>query len=524
MAEENPVEEVVINGKPRPKGAQVFKPQISITLKKVIGRKLAGTVSPDNPKEIAASERFKESAREIDLSPYFGEGCQVSVQRSTRAPAGMWSVTLVDRMVPDQYESLYGLIEPMDIVEIRMARDVSPYAGQLPLSMPLMMRGFVSKIRRTTVMTQRGPRRAVVMSGQDYGKILQMMRVEYRFGQVIGQNLLTALKLAVNYGVDSQPYADAGEFIVEIIDKVINTGDGTGFLATMRDNAAPGVASPVQDIAVLASPGNGEVTPFGAQDWSGGSIYDLLRTFGDVGAWNELYIEDREEGPYLIYRPTPFRDLEGEYIQKISGENLPPTVDIFGDQIVNLEMERSDENVANAFYVNAPRYDLVDGTLLKAAELVADDPSGYVLLDYANSTPKLYGFRVMEDTTNQGRRTDGQPEAEYEAGNQAGIGLTTIRREVLIRNNRDNVVLESGGIQMRGDERVQHGSYLRVSIGGDFTMNVYAHTVTHSFAFGGNYMTAVDWDRGDGFVQRLKRERTAGGPYLSELKLGGAYG
>lgn len=508
------------------RAVQTYQPQISVVLKKNIGRSTVGD-------EIGVSERYRGAAREIDLTPYLGEDGQVTVSKSVREPAGLFSISFPDRMHAEQSESLYGLIEPMDVIEIRMARDVSLYAGLYERSMPIMMRGFVSNVRRSQVMTGRGPQRTVTVSGQDYGKVLQMMRVEYRFGAVLGQTLLTALKLAINYGVDAAGFDDAADFIDEVMSKVINDGtpDAPGFLAQMRDAASAGLASPVQNIGVIATRGNGAVQPFGAQDWNGGTIYDLLSTFGDVGAFNELFIEDREDGtwgpagPYLIYRPTPFRNLKGERIQPSGDDGDPETIVMLDEDLIALDIGRGDENVANCFYVNAPRYDLVQGQILKAAALQSDDPSSYVLLDSTNASPKLYGLRVVEASTQQGLRTDGRPEASYETGNAAGIGMVTEKRRILIANNRDNVVLEAGSMQLKGDENVRAGKYIRLSRGGiDFAANYYAHRVTQTFSMRGRFISQAEVDRGTGFAERLQRNRGVNSPYLSEMTVRGTYG
>lgn len=512
------------------RGIVSYQPKVSVVLKKTIGRKTVGAAGGEG---IAAAQRFKGAERELDLTPYLGQGGSVVVRRSTREPAGMWSVTLADEINQDTLDSLYGLVEPMDVVEIRMARDTSLYAGEYERSMPIMMYGFVTRVQRNQVMTERGPQRQVTISGQDYGKVLQMMRVEYRFGYIIGQNLITALKLAVNYGVEAQAYEDAAEFIIEIMDKVINTGSSRspGFLSLLRETAAPGLSSPVQNIGVIATKGNGAVLPFGAQDWSGGAIYDLLKMFGDVGPWNEMFIEDREAlgdapaGPYLIYRPTPFRNLKGEPIQ--ASEAAVDLVAIADSDLVSLDSVRSDEGVANAFYVNAPRYDLVQGQILKAQELVNEQPDDYVLQNkdlYPNALPQLYGLRVMEATTNQGMRTDGQPEAAYDEGNAAGVGLTAEKRRVLIANNKDNVVFESGSMRLKGLEAIRPGVYVRLTRGGsDFSADHYAYDVAHEYSPFVGYFTTVNYDRGTGFVERIQREGGANSPYLSEMTKRGNY-
>jgi hypothetical protein len=128
---------------------QVFSPQISVILRKNIGRAtVAGT--------IAASQRFQGTARTLDLTPYLGETGAVVVSKNVRDAMGTWSVTLADDLAPGQLESLYGVIEPMDVVEIRMARDagVDVYHGvKVYLGLDTEQRLDVQLISNTNIAT-----------------------------------------------------------------------------------------------------------------------------------------------------------------------------------------------------------------------------------------------------------------------------------------------------------------------------------------------------------------------------------
>lgn len=515
--EETEVSELVVTAaKPKvsPPGVGVFQPQVSILLKKNIGRATAGD-------DIAASERFKGSKREIDLTPYLGEGGAVSVSRSVREPAGMFSITLVDRMEPEASDSLYGLFEPMDVVHIRMARSVADYAGKVELNMPLIMRGFITSIRRDQVITEEGPRRAVVITGQDYGKILQIMRIVYHMGMPIGVNLISAFKLTASYNVEAKLFDDAAEFVEEIVEKIV-----LPFLKDMRSEATEegvGDSSPVEDILVEATYGaNGSVSPFGANQWDGGTIYDLLAYFGDVGPWNELFIEDREDAPYLVYRPTPFRNLKGELIQDAAVE--PLTVDVNDVELMAYSIERTDAAVGNYYWVEAPRYTLPSGVLLRLTALDGGMPPSPYLKDYRNSAPEFYGTRMVETTSQQGIRTDGLPEAEHDESNDEGVKLLADKRRVLIENNRDNVVFEQGTMQLRGNERIKAGCYVRLTRTGGLVANHYAYQVNHDFVWGGAFTTSIVFERGTGFVERIQREGGKESPYLAELNPRGTYG
>jgi len=79
-----------------------------------------------------------------------------------------------------------------------------------------------------------------------------------------------------------------------------------------------------------------------------------------------------------------------------------------------------------------------------------------------------------------------------------------------------------GTITLKGNEALRPGSYLITDRGG-FEASHYAYEMTHQFVVGGSFITMAAYDRGTGFIERLKR----GAPnsaYMAEMTIGGAYG
>ena len=476
---------------------QSFRPQIRLTLKKNLTRTAVAGGVP-------ASARFTGSKRVFDLTPYLGQGDQVSFTRTVRGGAGTFSLTFIDKPDTDQAESLYGLFEPMDVIEIAMAR--SPTSATLPV----VFRGFVSDIGRNLAMTDTGPRRTVTITGEDYGKILEIIRVYYYANLVIGSDLLSALKLFINYGVGADTYKTPVAFFQDIHDKVI-----APFLTTLRGGSA---SSPVQDLQLDATATGGSIAPFGVNEWEGGTILDLLRTFGDVGPWNELFVEDRDDGPWLVYRPVPFRRADGTAVQADASR----TVTVSDEALISFNVGRSDRDVANFYWVEAPRLTLLDGTALQADALNQPNPAPF-LKDYPNASPDFYGVRPMIVTSNQGLRVDGQALDTVAKGKATDLALLDERRRVLIESNKDAIVFEQGGLQLRGDETIRHGCYLRLNRGGKFSSDHYAHTVTQTFTWGVSFQTDVQFDRGTGFIARAQRGDGPSSPYYAEVSAGGVY-
>lgn len=142
------VDEVVVSpaaAPDAPAGTRVYRPQISILLHKVVNR--TATVAEG----VNVADRIKATeGGSIELARYLGDGSTVTVRRTCRGQdTGMFSITFPDQMNASQMDSVYGLVEPMDAVEIRMARRI---AGGEAAKLPIVLRGFVSEVTRSEAM------------------------------------------------------------------------------------------------------------------------------------------------------------------------------------------------------------------------------------------------------------------------------------------------------------------------------------------------------------------------------------
>lgn len=444
-----------------------------------------------------ASVRTKSAGTEIDLTPLLGEFGMVRTSKSIRADMGGFSITLTDRMHNKAkgafQDSVYGLAEPMDMIEIRMAS--RPHEHQV---LPIVMRGFVSRIVRSQSMGEDGrPVRSVTITGSDYGKLLNQMRIWYNKNYLLGQDVLTSFTLASNYGIEFT-LMPSSRFVGEILEKIVNKQvDKLWLHSALRDAPHINLDATVKD---------GTVGPFGIQPFEG-TIWNMLRTHSD-GVWNELFIEDREGGVSLVYRPIPYKDLDGRLIQAKRGAVEPGTAVITKSDIKRMDVMRSDDRVANYFWVNAPHVQLIQSGTLRVDALQGAN-SSYYITDHANVDPELYGLRMMEVDTEQ-FPTDAKnrdvPITDW--ANQ--------RRADLIAMNHDNVVWEEGVITMRGNEQARAGTYLEIHDGA-LHSSYYVSQVDQTFRPFHEFITDVHVERGTGFIER---NRAAQSPYLAERRDG----
>ena len=95
---------------------KVYHPQIEIKLTKLITR--------SKRSEGVGLAQSRYQAAVFDLTKFLCQTSQVVISKSVREPTGAFSISIPDRPEQKLSESIYGLIEPMDLVEIRMARTI----------------------------------------------------------------------------------------------------------------------------------------------------------------------------------------------------------------------------------------------------------------------------------------------------------------------------------------------------------------------------------------------------------------
>ena len=486
-------------------------PRLTVRLYKTIGR---ATVDG----QTAVSVRYEGKSPFIDLTPFLGDASSVRTTKSVREPAGGFSITISDQ--PQQtglsLESISGLVEPMDLVEIRMWSGVGP----APLVYPIIMRGFVSDIQRSQAVDEAGrPQRSVTITGQDYGKIWQTFQVIYLAAYAERKALLTNFNLWDLFGDKAVNAKASGQFVREMIEKVINP-HLDGFMpqyTPLPRQLTTGDSISVKHGVVNSSYQNSE-----------GSIYDILKFHGDVGVWNELYTEDREDGVHVVYRAIPALHItapEGKS-RKIQDDAPDPVyVEVPDSEVSSIATGRGDSNVANFYWVGNARFDLIDEMQRKLASIPAGDDR-VSLKEYPNTAVKYYGVRMMRAETQQGATeiknlTTGQttdPQADRSVKQEAWIDK---RRRLMMEMNRDNVVFERGTVRMKGGpmradgvEAMKAGDYALFKMG-QTTFEAYVVQIEHEFVPMQRYGTTLTFERGTGFVERASTVATLS-PWLAE--------
>lgn len=496
---------------------QQSSPVLSVRLFKTISR-----TTIDG--KTAVSTRYQGKDESIDLLPFMQPGSSVRTSKSVREPAGGFVLTFADQ--PQKsigsasvvLESVYGLVEPMDVVEIRAWGGV----GERPTELPIVMRGFVSEVQRQQAVGEGGiPQRQVVVSGQDYGKIWQTFQVIYLASYAEGKALLTSFNMWDLYGIKVRTTMPASEFVRRMMKEIINPHIA-GFMP--KNSSMPKEIKSDESISVK----HGVVNNSYQQQQ--GAIYDILRFHGDVGYWNELYTEDRNNGVYCVYRASPALKFASTKAanRKIQDDSPDPIYVPVRDEVVqSISTSRSDASVANFYWVNNSKFDLIDDVQRKLSA-ISSNSSSVSLKEYPNTAVKYYGVRAMYAETQQGEdtisdMTPGKDADQQEARSVKMESWISRRRRTLMEMNQDNVVLERGVAKVKGGlmrpdgkELMKAGDYARFQFG-TFEWDAYVVQIDHEFVPWSNYTCSLTFERGEGFANRIIQE--SGGmqsPWLAE--------
>ncbi len=488
---------------------KVYHPEIQVTLIKSSARK--GVAFDDSGKETKpTASRYGKSAGCFDLTPYLGDGAGVRTTKNVREPAGGFSLTLLDMPNTKWDDSIYGLIEPMDMVEIRFRHGFDAALGK---KIPIVMRGFVSDVRREESMGQDGkPSRKVVISGQDSGKLLQIYLIYYLNNLAIGEAFISNFNFLQKYGEKFGKQQEVAQFFLDVVNEVINPFMKS-VVGDAKDEALKNGFVPLSTIS-------GAISPMILSSFHDVSIYQMLKSLFDVGAFNEMYVEDRPTSVALVLRPTPFCDTTGKPVQT---DSKVDECKVLEDDIQSLTVSRSDSQVGNWFWVQNNRWMMVND-IQNQLYAQATNAASVDKRSYPNCAESKFGFRNMHEAVSLGpptklvNDTASGTSAEVDADNMTMQMWLDNRRVILGDMNKDNAVFESGTMRIRGNEKVKAGMILKIDRGDGRTDQYYAVGVDHDYVPFQGFFTTVQFERGTGFIGRSRPEIS---PYNKEWDRGG---
>jgi hypothetical protein len=471
---------------------RVYQPALSVTLTRLVNRTQT------------ASGSYASPFQTVDLTPYLGTAGSVTTMKDIDQPTGAFSVTFADKIHSEFGDTVYALCEPMDMIEIRMAREPQNYQAS---GLPLVMRGFVTTVGRREAMSSDGtPTRTVQIIGQDSGKLLDLYRVLFEFMVATGdQSYIETFKLQAMIGMAAENVPVA-TFMTQLITDVVNPRIGrliqfTGeyvkpFQVDTVDGSVPGMVS-----ANLAA------------SIDSVSVWQLMDMFADR-PWNELFVHDEEDGPHLVFRQAPYKDYTtGGYV--LNGATDPGTVNLDISDVVEMNVQRSDTRVANFFWVPAGVMQLDSSMAINAMALVTGWPG--IDLNHDANSPIIFGQRKMQVETKLYNGSQNQvialvPASAQQQSASRIVSWVQARSAQLLAMNRDNSLFEEGSAVVKGSEDILPGLYLQLTRGA-LMSEAYIKSVTQTFAPLSSWTTQVQLIRGTGFKVRSDYP---GAPYVAE--------
>lgn len=471
---------------------KAYQPKVELRLIKTRAR---DNVAGDLP---AASARFKQ-VRIINLTPYLSDG-GVRTQKSIREPAGSFSISLTPRpYVHDAggdgalLETLDNLIEPMDMVEIRMMREPDWNKNQADRVRPtVVMRGFVSQVSRSESIANGVPQRSIVVSGHDYGKIWQTAQVYYLNNSAVGDNIVHSLKFFEKYAEATDARLRTAEefvnlFVKEMFNKYLER------LTALVDKRAEMPTSAKSKVNI-----QGVVCPFGVGTAQDMSFYQLLARFLDVGQFNELYLDDTEDEVVLVARRQPLINADGS-----SDDAELESLEIGLGDVVSSQLSRSDFGVYNIFEVECTRIVTIDQNTYRTYSMESKTGSP-LQLNTLNQEAAMFGERRLNGsiTLNNPALEPGDAEKKEKRGGEVAKTEDWVAqsRQRLIDLNRDASVFESGSLRLKGTAKLRAGMQLRVRHSDSLTVSYYVPAVSQEYMPGAGFFTTAQVERGNGFI------------------------
>jgi hypothetical protein len=459
----------------------------------------------------------------IDLAPLLGDAGSVRTIKAIDEPCGGFSITFADRINDENGDTVFALAEPMDMVEIRMARIPVGRGG----TAPLVMRGFISNIRRVETIAGDGtPQRVVVMQGQDMAKLWQIHNIlpEAQMAMDLSA-LLSTFRMFAATGI-AVGLVTAAEFVQRFTDEIMN--------ARVADfSAVSGWAIPPFATEISVPPSDGWISASLMEAFPGGKYWDVLEFMADR-PWNELWVRDDEAGPTLVYRPVPYFDIGGGII--MPGGAAPDIITWDIGDIVSLDNARTDHRTANFFWVEPGTSipETAGRSAINNAFRIAGGVGGPLFaLDHENCLMQIYGLRKMQHDSRRiandipeplPANLNSPPNRILAGDRQTEFNIR--RAELLKLLNWDNVVWTSTEMVCKGHEVLQAGKTLEWTRGqfrgSGMTYSGYVTRVAHTWVplksgNGAGWTTTLNIERGTEF---LVRDSAGGSPFWQEGRRG----
>ena len=409
----------------------------------------------------------------IDISKALGDVGTVLINKALYAPAAEFHINLPDMPFGDKRESLYGLINPVDPIEIRMRR--LPHSEWFPV-----LRGFVRSVGRHEQISGDGrPQRMVVIAGNDCGAVFLMEQLRALITwHVSGETgIPPPYVYLTETGLTGSP-EPANEFIWQAaVNPTKKIMDAAGFEFQRAFSVHKGHALVQYALA-------GE-----------GPVWEFIRRYSDA-PWNELFVREGETQPELVFRHTPWRTIDNAPLPDadLKKDNVQFYDVPIGD-VVSLTAHRDDSELVQWAHVLHPAVETGGNSL----------PLEYKIFRLNYGTADKFGDRLQEITSYllPGAFDSSLPEKQQLASQNSYKEWLEDRVQWIAFAGEDIHRFERGVVTIKGNPKIQVGNYIRVRRGA-IVWEGYITSVTNDYQPFRRYLTTIEYIRGTQFVQRSR--------------------
>lgn len=494
----------------------------------------AVAIALKNGQQITA-DQLQDNIIEIQTNRRLGDSGSWQITMPFRPPPAdvLASASIVNAYGPYQGPlSWADVISPMDHVTIAL---FSPAGGEI------VMRGFVDNVGESVSDESGTPVRRVVIVGRDYTKLLLQSRLYFLEG-LTQLDIMTrfnngAAKLNQQSGGTSPPTVTPDKTGASVQMTGLTSEDIMSILTTeffesqiqdMIQGFAPALLAPNISTpggvllldGISDDPLNADLQTFNPVVYPENSepfihLKDLYDNY-QHNPWRELYFDDIGLNSYLIYRPTPWLDMDGNFVQLPDTavlQSLPAPHEIDDAVLITVSLGRNDAQVANFIAT----YSAIFQGLTEALKTIGSKLESFststnpaIIKIGDNSAPSSYlqyGFRLLEIHTPYFDISEGLTDEQHASQITKISQIAASWNQRLVDAYGHAELLETGSITIKGDSSIHIGHYITLT--GRTAARFYVEGVTHIFRVpveagqvsgSGSFTTALDLTRGRGFL------------------------
>jgi hypothetical protein len=418
------------------------------------------------------------------LEQQLGDVGTVTVTKNLYAPAGEFQIAFPDMPYHQgggwpggpnitQRKSLYDIIDVLDPIEIWLKRwqdGSSTDNDWVPV-----LRGFVRSIGRQEQVGADGRvQRQVVVAGHDCGAVFVMEQIVPNITAMeTGVPIPPVLEHLIRFDLSPEAMKLPNfmwDLATQTTQHIMDTA-GWGFskaFSVQKGYALPWVAFATE-----------------------GPVWEMLKRYTDA-PWNEFYVREGSDQPELVFRPTPWRDIDDQWLPDVA--ETPPFWPIPMRNVISLNAHRDDsEQVIYVFVTNANAGVGTNPLPLERGFGIIPQNERAKFGDRIQIVQEFVGATAASPTS--------LPEQEHQQMTVDYYDWLVARTDWLKRAGRQIHQFEHGNITIKGDPHIRAGDYITL-LRGPLDWDGYVINVTHQYQPYQQFTTTLEYIRSNQWKQR----------------------